>query len=160
MSILDQFLPYLFSLLSKSLCSNSPISRCKGHSNKLISVLCLPYVMSFWNRNNECIYSYLFLDCHYPLVKSEKKFLLVEIGRLLLLNKFNPNYPLTDLKEKKSCFIGLLYIEMLTVFFIKIGKTKEKWLVIYKVICNLKFFRTCFLDKYTDSTCRAFSSVS
>lgn len=37
---------------------------------------------------------------------------------------------------------------MLTVFFIKIGKTKEKWLVIYKVICNLKFFRTCFLDKY------------
>lgn len=65
----------------------------KEHSNKLISVLCLPYVMSFWNRNNECIYSYLFLDCHYPLVKSEKKFLLVEIGRLLLLNKFNPTLP-------------------------------------------------------------------
>lgn len=49
---------------------------------------------------------------------------------------------------------------MLTIFFIKIGKIKEKWLVIYKLICNLKFSQSCFLDKYTDSTCRAFSSVS
>lgn len=93
MSILDQFLPYLFSLLSKSLCSNLPLSHCKGTLKQVnFRFFCLPYVMSFWNRNNECIYSYLFLDCHYPLVKSEKKILLVEIGRLLLLNKFNPNF--------------------------------------------------------------------
>lgn len=74
MSILDQFLPYLFfSPVQVTLSLTCPSLIVKEHSNKLISVLCLPYVMSFWNRNNECIYSYLFLDCHYPLVKSEKK---------------------------------------------------------------------------------------
>lgn len=48
MSILDQFIPYLFFPCLESLCYNLPISHCKEtDSNKLISVLCLPYVIIF-----------------------------------------------------------------------------------------------------------------
>lgn len=41
-------------------------------------------------------------------------------------------------------------------FFIKIGKIKEKWLVIYKIIATWNFPEAGFLDKDTDNTCRIF----
>lgn len=116
---------------SESLCYTSAPSHCKEmDSNKLTSILCLPCVDNFCNRNNECIYSYLFPGGRYPLVKSERSRSQWKLEDLSLTQPL----PTCHKAKTKRVLLDFCTLRRKWVFFfIKIGKIKEKRLVISKL---------------------------
>lgn len=63
---------------------------------------------SVWNENSECIYSYLFLDCHYLALRSEMSLLAVVIF-LLLSDKKPSFYPSAATKKPPLFYWYFIY---------------------------------------------------